>query len=80
MIFAASGTMQWAWTSTVLIRLPAITTSQRLAWVWVWACAVAWLDPPPELALAPAVISQPVKTRPPDIAELIVMKFLPRFD
>src|ERR1700726_1090040 len=66
--------MQCACTSTVLIRLPAITTSQRLA--CACACPV-WPEPPPELAPAPAEISQPVKTRPADASVLIGMGFLP---
>src|ERR1700687_1107782 len=45
--------MQCACTSTVLIRLPAMTTSQR-------RCAWAW-TPPPELGPAPAEISQSTK-------------------
>src|SRR5262249_9101794 len=45
--------MQCACTSTVLIRLPAMTTSQR-RWAWVWT-------PPPELGPAPAEISQSTK-------------------
>ena len=50
MTLAASGTMQWACTSTVLTRLPAITTSQR------FACACACPpEPPPAEALAPAL-------------------------
>src|SRR5438477_1450294 len=52
MTFAASGTTQCACTSTVLTRLPAITTSQRRA------CACAPL-PPPGPAAAPALISHP---------------------
>src|ERR1051326_6132727 len=55
MTFAASGTMQCACTSTVLMRFPAMTTSQRRC---ACACACAPL-PPPELAAAPAVISHP---------------------
>src|SRR5262249_53861924 len=45
--------MQCACTSTVLIRLPAMTTSQR-------RCAWAW-TPPPEPEPAPAEISQSTK-------------------
>src|SRR5437762_11084141 len=52
--FAASGTTQCACTSTVLTRLPAMTTSQRRA----CACACAPL-PPPGPAAAPALISHP---------------------
>src|SRR4051795_7795544 len=51
MIRAASGTMQCACTSTVLMRLPAITTSQRRV-SCAWACPP---EPPPALALAPAL-------------------------
>src|SRR5204863_1144534 len=54
MTFAASGTMQWACTSTVLMRLPAITTSQRRA----CACTRPPL-PPPGPAARPALVSQP---------------------
>src|SRR5437764_9603031 len=54
MTFAASGTTQCACTSTVLTRLPAMTTSQRRA----CACACAPL-PPPGPAAAPALISHP---------------------
>src|SRR4051794_3829465 len=66
MIFAASGTMQCACTSTVLMRLPAITTSQRrCSWAWTCPCPA---EPPPALALAPAlteaVNSQPVNMIP----------------
>src|SRR5580700_6572619 len=32
MTAAASGTMVWAWMSTVLTRLPLTTTSRRLPW------------------------------------------------
>src|SRR3954466_11377128 len=55
MTLAASGTTQWACTSTVLTRFPATTTSRRPC-----ACGA---DPPPAPAAAPrpAVISQPVK-------------------
>src|SRR5690348_11417208 len=61
MTLAASGTTQWAWTSTVLTRLPLTTTSRRR-----WACGAP--PPPPAAALPPALIdwvnSQPVKTIP----------------
>ena len=33
MTAAASGTMVWAWMSTVLTRLPLTTTSRRLPWL-----------------------------------------------
>src|SRR5689334_15502828 len=48
--------MQCACTSTVLIRLPAMTTSQR-------RCGWAW-TPPPELVRPPAEISQSTKAIP----------------
>src|SRR5260221_9282756 len=55
----------------VLTRLPATTTSRRLP----WACGC---DPPPpaapEAALAPAVISQPVKAI---LSPLTGISFLP---
>src|SRR5262249_23707650 len=61
-----SGTMQCACTSTVLTRLPLMTTSRR---------PCAWLEPPPAPASGPALISQPTKARrgPVCMASLIGM-------
>src|SRR5262252_3106310 len=58
--------MQCACTSTVLSRLPAMTTSQR-------RCAWAW-TPPPELGPAPAEISQSTKATavPPVGASVLI--------